>query len=757
MIGGSARLGRPLYKVPAFGWCLAFLSWIVFQLIPLPSAVLSLLSPADYELHATVYGQAAASFWAPLTVKPIFTVQELLRFSSFIAFYYSTVQLLHDRQRLRQTLAVTLGLTGLLALQGMLQAFAANGKIFWLIDPGPDAFFGSFFYRNHFAGFMAMLLPVSLSLFLYYRPRFNTGLPFRQKIVHLLDQLKESPSFRYGLIALLAFAAILLSQSRTGISVAVATTGCMLLFGRKLFRLNRTSPVFIALVILLAGIVIGTTGIDRMDARFGTLVDEEGLSQQGETVSGRIDTWNDCLDILADFPLAGSGLGTFFAIYPAYKTITSEVPVRQVHNEYLEMATDGGFVAIGLIAAFVLLFFRKNYSLYRQRRDSFVRHLYLGTQTGILALLLHSITDYQFRQTSAVPLYFFFLLGVQTVAVHSRQSTSGRTCLLARSAMPASLRAAACAVLVALIPLTIVFHSGEMIGLASFDKPGAEASDLFNFAPDTGQDTLARWQQQADRAAGYDPLNPIYRTAQAYTAQALGQDDRAKQAYTAALQLDPVNANTLQLYGEFLSSQGEGDEAQRMLEASVERDRNARDRQLFYAFWLLGQGYVDKGIATAKAMLEQYPDLAASFLGMLSNSPLPPELIPQTLPDRVAPRIVYANLLEKAGDLEGAATAYNLALSYADKDDQVKPTAYHQAIRFYRQQKDENRVLAALQQAVNRLPNDFGLRLQLGDLYAKQGLLRRAAEEYRFALQVKPGDEQVQKRLETLQLTLPDQ
>ena len=757
VIAGNARLGKPLYRIPAYGWCLAFTGWILCQLIPLPSGILNLLSPAAHELHATVHGPASASFWAPLTIKPVFTVQELLRFSGFIAFFYSTVQLLHDRQRLRQTLTITLALTGLLALHGILQSFAANGKIFWLIDPGPDAFFGTFFYRNHFAGFMAMLLPVSLSLFLYYRPKFNSGLPFRQKIVHLVDQLKESPSFRYGLIALLAFAAILLSQSRTGISVAIATSGAMLLLGRKLFRLNRTSPLFIALVILLAGIVIGTTGIDTMDARFGSLVDEEGLSQQSETVSGRIETWKDCLDIITDFPLTGSGLGTFFAIYPAYKTITSETPVRQVHNEYLEMATDGGFIAIALITVFLLLLLRKNYLLYRQRRDNFVRHFYLGTQTGIIALLLHSITDYQFRQTSAVPLYFFFLLGLQTVAVHSRQSTSGRTCLLTKSTVNSTVRAMICAGLVTLIPLTILFHSGEMIGLASFDQPVSGESDLFNFGQDTDQPTLARWQQQAERAAKYDPLNPIYRTALAYTSQALGQDEQAKQAYTAAWKLDPVSANTLQLYGEFLSSQGEGDEAQRFFEASVERDRNARERQLVYAYWLLGQGYVDKGITVAKAMLEHYPDLAESFLGMLSNSPLPPELIPQTMPDRVAPRIVYAGLLEKAGDLDAAATAYDLALSFAAKDDQVKPAAFNQALRFYRQQKDENRALAVLQQAVDRLPNDFSLRFQLGDLYAKQGLLRRGAEEYRNALQIKPGDQQVLKRLETIQLTLPDQ
>ena len=416
----------------------------------------------------------------------------------------------------------------------------------------------------------------------------------------------------------------------------------------------------------------------------------------------------------------------------------------------METATDGGLIAIGLILAFLFVFFRQNYFLFRQRRDGYVRHLYLGTLAGLIALLLHSITDYQFRQTSAVPLYFFFLLGVQTVAVNSRQSSSGRTVLLAASTATVPMKTAASLCIAVLLVVSVIFHSGAMIGLASFDTPVANESDLFNLVPDADKETLLRWNQQAMRAANYDPLNPIYKTAVAYTAQMLDEDAKANQAYAQALRLDPVNADTLQLYGEFLSGQGEGEDAQRLLEASVARDKNARQRQLLYVFWLLGQGFMDKGIPAARVMLDQFPDLAEPFLAMLSTSPLPPELIPQTLPDRVAPRVAYAALLEKQGDQIAAAEAYDLALSYADKDDRVQPAAYQQALRFYRQQKDDDRTLAVLQMAVARLPNEFSFRLQSGDLYAKQGLLRRAAEEYRFALQLKPEDQQVQQRLETL-------
>ncbi|MBV5326232.1 MAG: hypothetical protein JZU65_01145, partial [Chlorobium sp.] len=276
----------PLYKVPALLPGLGFVVWIGVQLIPLPSALLAWISPATHAIYALVYGPAEPSFWAPLTIKPQYTVQELFRFASFIAVYYLTVQLLADRQRLKETLTIVLSVAGVLAFQGIIQSFAGNGKIYWLFDTGANNFFGSFFYRNHYAGFMAMLLPVSLALFLYYRPQAGYDQPLRQKIIHLLDQLKNSPSFRYGLITILLFASILLSQSRTGISMAVLTTGSMLLFSRKLFRLNRTSPALIALLVVVAVVFVGRTGMDKVDARFG-----EALSKDGKSLNGRTQPW----------------------------------------------------------------------------------------------------------------------------------------------------------------------------------------------------------------------------------------------------------------------------------------------------------------------------------------------------------------------------------------------------------------------------------------------------------------------------------
>ncbi len=212
----------------------------------------------------------------------------------------------------------------------------------------------------------------------------------------------------------------------------------MTLSCRKIFRLHRTSPALFALAALLVVLLIGRAGFDTIDARFGQTIDEQGLSENGKTLSGRASAWQDCLQLIADFTLTGSGAGTFYAIFPSYQTNVGATRMRQAHNEYLELATDQGLIASLAVGLFFLVFFRKNYRMFRVRKDGYAKHVYIGSLAGLVALLLHSITDYQFRQTMAIPLYFFVLMGINTAAIHGRRDTAASGPSLLKTYRPQS-------------------------------------------------------------------------------------------------------------------------------------------------------------------------------------------------------------------------------------------------------------------------------------------------------------------------------
>jgi hypothetical protein len=79
-----------------------------------------------------------------------------------------------------------------------------------------------------------------------------------------------------------------------------------------------------------------------------------------DSITGRLPIWGDTLDMLADAPLAGLGLGCWALTYHGTAVITSEI--THAHNAYLELYSNTGilgaiafvfFLAIGLKLAWV--------------------------------------------------------------------------------------------------------------------------------------------------------------------------------------------------------------------------------------------------------------------------------------------------------------------------------------------------------------------------------------------------------------------
>jgi len=73
----------------------------------------------------------------------------------------------------------------------------------------------------------------------------------------------------------------------------------------------------------------------------------EGLLGKSVTMTGRTELWDAAMPILADSPLFGYGINSQFgAFIPAFKGL-----LWQAHNQYLQIAYDGGLVAVGLFIA----------------------------------------------------------------------------------------------------------------------------------------------------------------------------------------------------------------------------------------------------------------------------------------------------------------------------------------------------------------------------------------------------------------------
>jgi O-antigen ligase len=560
------RKDQPSVKTPGLVPLLIFLAWMAFQVIPLPSALVAIISPSTAALYEPLLTTSQTTH-IPLSVYPLYTIQDLCRFSAYAACYFLTVQLLQDPKRMRQTLALVLALAAGVALYGIIQHYTGDDRIYWFRTFTHRPVFGTFAYKNHFAGYTELLLPLALVLFFYYRPRRQTAVSPVQVFIYLWNRRADNQHMFFLLVSCLMVLALLLSKSRAGVFCCLLSVVLLFILGRKHFTLSGLLPTALGLILLVGVTGVGRDGLSTVYHGFRTALLKDGVS-----LNGRVEFWKNAVHIISDFSLTGTGAGTFQAIYPRYEHHPNGSQPLYAHNDYLETQTTGGLVASFSAAAFFLLFFRSTQAMYRKRKNDYNAHLYLGTFAGLVALLLHCLIDLQFRGSAAVGLYFFFILGVNAAGITLEQHRSST--LPVNVALFSGMRGWGILGLISLFSVCcLIFQIGELRALALFPeistaenrmgKAGYEnTADLLaleGFSVYKGLDAGGK-KGTCDRATSalhFSPLNPRYHYIRSLCADSGDTLDRALADCRAALQLSPVQAVYSQRYGKLLEKKEE--------------------------------------------------------------------------------------------------------------------------------------------------------------------------------------------------------
>ncbi|MEJ2175524.1 MAG: O-antigen ligase family protein, partial [bacterium] len=167
--------------------------------------------------------------------------------------------------------------------------------------------------------------------------------------------------------------------------------------------------VFIASLIVIDVFIIGAWfGVDRTIQRIEQ-------TTAGD-VRERVDPAIYAVKILDDYPLFGTGGGTFYNAYPRYRGADILPYYDHVHNDYMQMATETGFPGILLLGAIVLLSFFAAVLALSRRRDPLARGVAFGVVMGVTALAIHSTVDFNL-QIPANAFLFCVLLALGWLAL----------------------------------------------------------------------------------------------------------------------------------------------------------------------------------------------------------------------------------------------------------------------------------------------------------------------------------------------------
>ena len=106
----------------------------------------------------------------------------------------------------------------------------------------------------------------------------------------------------------------------------------------------------------------------------------------------------DTLAMVQDFPLTGTGAGSFYAVYPMYTTgVKTAGLTDHAHNDYLQFASELGLLITAALGVAVLASLWCAMLAMLKRRDPVLRGAAFASAMAVVALLVHSTADFNLQ------------------------------------------------------------------------------------------------------------------------------------------------------------------------------------------------------------------------------------------------------------------------------------------------------------------------------------------------------------------------
>jgi O-antigen ligase len=383
--GGVEDWARAVFETGAGLLFLAWALWIYFR--KEEQIVFSPLLPPLASFTLIVCGQ----WFFRGTASPYSTRMELLLLLADLIVLFVAVQSFRTLEDWRGFVWFGMFFGFLVSLFAILQLLTSNGKLYWFREISSGSLpFGPYVNRNHFAGFVELILPLALVPLVLGRVRRE-----RRPVV--------------GLFAVLPIGALFLSASRGGIVSFAVELGALLLV--MILRRTMGKQLLAGVsVLLVASLLVSWLGVGQILQRLSSVQLLEVTA--GKRASMRKDTWR----IFLDHPFVGTGLGTLQIVYPRYETLYDGKIVNHTHNDYLEALAETGLLGGLCCAWFLGVLFSESLKRLRQLNNSFIGTLQLSGLVASTGFLVHSFVDFNLH-IPANALLFFLLTYLATAKI----------------------------------------------------------------------------------------------------------------------------------------------------------------------------------------------------------------------------------------------------------------------------------------------------------------------------------------------------
>lgn len=226
-------------------------------------------------------------------------------------------------------------------------------------------------------------------------------------------------------LAMVAFiwTALVLSNSRGGI-VSLTVQSILLVYvslgwysRRLLARRNSGQRTWLNVIhgsllvrLVVVGLMAGTLTVGVLwvggDALGGKLAQRESDSSEKSVPDSKTrgEIWRSSWAVVKHNRWTGVGFGAYYLAIPQYENSSGRVRLEQAHNDYLDLAANGGIVAVALGVWFLAMAVWKSRSSFGSD-DPYRRAAAFGAGVGLVGVLVHSSVEFGLQLTGIATIF----------------------------------------------------------------------------------------------------------------------------------------------------------------------------------------------------------------------------------------------------------------------------------------------------------------------------------------------------------------
>ena len=356
---------------------LCCLAWTVLQTVPLPPGWRDILSPNAGAIDRALRFDGNVPRPRPLSIDPLSTLRAAIVTTMVAAMFWIARELCarQGARRLVQAVAWS-GLT--ISVIALLTRAYSPDLIYGIWSPKSlSQPYGPFVNRNHMGTWLVMALPVVMG---YIFARFDA----RARRDSFAAAIDARMAWLMGSAGMM-FVAVIISLSR---SAAIGTLSAGMFAAA--FAWTRRSGGWRGVLATAAVFVLILAAIPRtvdLGLRF-----EDSYAPGTSTAWARANIWRETLPIIRDFPLTGTGAGTFPTAMLVYQQSDRRMFFNQAHNHYLQFAAEGGLFLVLPLTCAAVLFARAAARRLSSDRTAMV-WVRTGAAAGIVGVVVQSMWE----------------------------------------------------------------------------------------------------------------------------------------------------------------------------------------------------------------------------------------------------------------------------------------------------------------------------------------------------------------------------